>query len=1000
MAQLNWIVPARRAVVAVSSSGEDALSWQSVQNEWLRTIHDNKARLVEWYRPLDDEERSAEELTTALDSVLGERPPERETTESTGSEEEEDPTAPMQAARWRPGTANLQTPDLSDAETETAAPAPPVPAEIGLHLRLWKGPLRVLRELEEAPSFSTRSAVTAGRATRLTLGRRTLNLQLNLQGEVLNEDARFVPGDVLEFPIFKLWWLAGVRMFEGASFAPGGSFLLGTSVRDRHGNAPGALFVHDNLLAMRFQLLLNVARSGWPSFDAPFTDSYRLDLTNQAALLGRTVFARGMLYGGSFANPRPPARRSSDPQDRYWFRCNQWGTGSNVPVRSAVRSMSAANVRNLTWGWACSPSALTLAYYCLAEPGWAGGGSVNAHAREFDAAAVVPRASQVDYFHNQMFSRDARQAVVERLLSREGAPASAGLPYLRRAAINQLFLRPRTHGQATGSAESEASDERATGTSRLDADGRDEIFSMAAERDTEGAADEDVVAPETEYGAGQADAPVQAASAPDLPEDVDVPRSVEEMRGYVSRCISTVGLNGHEYSWVFVRPHSDLLALNANRDELASRGAGDARASGPPIAGFIAAYDALSGVSHAVDPLGDIYIYEATGTFGPSNLSVEDTRIVTFTARPHRFERVEQFWFRQGANGAIYVGDRRGGDGIAGTNTRRKHLVSITRFDADELAAIHAVPRAYLPISFHSRSQGQAPAGDPLDVQLAEEWYAFRAVPLPTAREADGHDFYPSIASTMANLTRLRQPGAAPHRTLRDAVERGRGDLSAWGRELVETAFARVFSRQVAHATALLTGRYRDAPRARERRIAELRATIRRLRGSERATDEVVVRARARTVEAEGRRLDDEIARLAGELAQLRQRRQAAIRARDAARARGDSAEASRQQAIASEAWSQIQWQRASGTGREPTLSQRLSAAQNARERLMRQNPELELVPLLDEAAAGRTRPPPTPREIQQAAEAEVFRTYALKWQQLLRDIGADEIRGDTPVAR
>jgi hypothetical protein len=998
MAQLNWIVPARRAVVAASSSGQPTLSWQSVHNEWLQTIHDNKARLIEWYAPLDDQTRSAEELTAALDLVLGARPPDGESTESS----EEEDSAPMHAARWRPGGPNLPTPDLSRDDAVPAAGASPVPAEIGLHVRLWKGPLRVLRELEETPSFSTRATVERRQATRLTLGDETLRLDLNEQGEVQNQDASFVPGDVLEFPIFKLWWLAGVRMFEGASFTPRGSFLLGTSARDREENAPGALALHDNMLAMRFQLLLNVARGAWPSLDAPFTDTYRLELTNRAALLGRTVFARGMLYAGSFANPRPPSRRSSEPQDRYWFRCNQWGVGSNVPVLSAARSMSGANARRVTWGWACSPSALTLAYYCLAEPGWAGGGSVNAHAREFDAAAAVPRASQVDYFHNQMFSRGAGAAVVGRLLSRENAPASAGLPYLRRAALNQLFLRPRTHGQSTAPTDVEPSDERTTGTSRrLDGDDRDEIFSMAADRGAEGVEDGDVVAPETEYGAGQADAPVEAPRASDLPEGgADVSRSVEEMRRYVSRCISTVGLNGHEYSWVFVRPHADLLALDANRDELASRSSSDERASGPPVAGFIAAYDPLSGVSYSVDPLGDIYIYEATGTFAPSNLSVEDTRIVTFTARPHRFERVEQFWFRQAANGAIYVGDRRGGDGVAGTNTRRKHLVSITRFDADELAAIHAVPRAYLPISFHSRAQGQAPVGASLDVQMFEEWYAFRAVPVPTAREADDHDFYPSIAATTSNLARLRQPGTAPHRTLRDAVESGRGDLSAWGRELVETVFATVFARQVSHATARLTGYYRDAPRSRERRIAELRAAIRRIRGSERAADDVVVRARARTVEDEGGRLDAEIARLSGELAQLRQRRQAAILARDAARARGDSAEARRQQAIASEAWSQIQWQRSPGTRSEPTLTQRLSASQTARERLVRQNPELELVPLLDDAAAGRLRPPPTRRELVQAAEAEVFRTYALKWQQILRDLGAEEVRGDTPPAR
>lgn len=76
----------------------------------------------------------------------------------------------------------------------------------------------------------------------------------------IHYDDQFFPGDVVEFPLALFLYVCGKSTYDGFQFNPNGSFLLGNAV-----TAPidGSPELHDNLIAMRFQLFLDLAQGAF-----------------------------------------------------------------------------------------------------------------------------------------------------------------------------------------------------------------------------------------------------------------------------------------------------------------------------------------------------------------------------------------------------------------------------------------------------------------------------------------------------------------------------------------------------------------------------------------------------------------------------------------------------------------------------------------------------------------------------------------------------------------
>src|SRR5689334_13698568 len=51
---LNWIVPGRRAVVALEGRGPTTMTYRDVVDAWITQLGEHRDKLLEWYRPLAD----------------------------------------------------------------------------------------------------------------------------------------------------------------------------------------------------------------------------------------------------------------------------------------------------------------------------------------------------------------------------------------------------------------------------------------------------------------------------------------------------------------------------------------------------------------------------------------------------------------------------------------------------------------------------------------------------------------------------------------------------------------------------------------------------------------------------------------------------------------------------------------------------------------------------------------------------------------------------------
>jgi hypothetical protein len=344
MPSVNWIVPLRRAVVR----GE--CSYVELLRAWAHELRDSNARLAlaRWY-PAAGENRCLRG-STWVDAVI----------------------AGMGAAAARPASVEQgNTMDL------------PLPAWV----RLWKGPRRVLyHPVPGAGPGDPESDVS-------------LRYD-NDNREVRNPSARFYPGDVVEFPIFRFLAVclndrsSLAQQYMGMRFNGRGHPALGNTVLLSDGSVPtGDASLHDNILAMRFQLLLSLAVGGWYHSGPVWAN----DATGRMGNWGRErVWTRGMMYAGEFAiagrtrlagrgvaNGGDFTHTTSADHSNFWrFATWHWGEArgtrtrlENVPTTASLARLRPEQV--LTPGWACSPATLALTYFMRNAP-TSGSDSVNA----------------------------------------------------------------------------------------------------------------------------------------------------------------------------------------------------------------------------------------------------------------------------------------------------------------------------------------------------------------------------------------------------------------------------------------------------------------------------------------------------------------------------------------------------------------------------------------------------------------------------------------------
>lgn len=337
---LHWIVPARRAVLRGS------VTYADLMRAWVTELGATQPQMSRWY-PIQPPGYVAgiasitQWLTSSFPQAGG-----------------------VPAARG--ATTTLDRPALS------------------FHVRLWKGPLRVLLEAAAHP-VPLGNAIDDPSEIEVQHGG-PVRLVRNQDGEVTNTEARFLVGDVVEFPLWKFLGAAGASGFGSASsytdvlrFNGEGSFLLGTAVKSPAGaSPPDSPLLHDNLVAMRFQVLVNGGLGAYYHLDQPvFQDQARALAVPDG---GRTVYARGWIYAGTLGRPNLAA---SARQPEHWRVVNHgWCVAGNDEFAGNVPSIDGlAKLSDgfpVTTGMTCSPTTLFLSYYMMRHfaGGVYGGGSV------------------------------------------------------------------------------------------------------------------------------------------------------------------------------------------------------------------------------------------------------------------------------------------------------------------------------------------------------------------------------------------------------------------------------------------------------------------------------------------------------------------------------------------------------------------------------------------------------------------------------------------------
>ena len=179
---------------------------------------------------------------------------------------------------------------------------------------------------------------------------------------------KLMQGDVVEMPVFTFLAACGLEDYKALSFDPEGSFFLGTSVKPHP--AKDGLLLHDNMLAMRFQLLMAMTRGAF------YHDK---ELWAKKGSSPRTkdnkVVAMGMYYAG---NPSPIKHGEGD-ESGYRVRNLRWSQKKKLPRYLPDRKgfNKLKSTTPLTMGWVCTPWTLFLSQYMTDNyEDYRGGGSV------------------------------------------------------------------------------------------------------------------------------------------------------------------------------------------------------------------------------------------------------------------------------------------------------------------------------------------------------------------------------------------------------------------------------------------------------------------------------------------------------------------------------------------------------------------------------------------------------------------------------------------------
>lgn len=390
---LHWMVPARRAVI------RDVITYGDLIDLWIASLRRHLPALATWYydcSSASEKEQAVRELLAGIAAVDA----------------------------WQDRTvANVAAEGAHTVDVR------------GFRVRLWKGPLRVLKENEaraqgrtggdepsaedasedtttgSAPPPAAETGDTSGAADmaapepsadddpdgeavtdnpysdgedlsqheaeaiadpRRTARRRQPPFSLSVGRQrgsghevtlVLNDfhevdphgTTVFLPGDVVEFPFWKLLRNSSHHSaYRDLEFNPEGSYLLGTSVRVRDQDGiPASAPLHDNLVGMRFQGLMNAARGAFfhnsRVFNGYTDEAPKLDVG------GATVYARGLMYAGSLV------RGNIGRTSKAWVvENNHWGVLQGRATRALClpNTTALANLASnrLTPGWTCTPS--------------------------------------------------------------------------------------------------------------------------------------------------------------------------------------------------------------------------------------------------------------------------------------------------------------------------------------------------------------------------------------------------------------------------------------------------------------------------------------------------------------------------------------------------------------------------------------------------------------------------------------------------------------------
>ncbi len=304
--KLNWIVPLRRAVVTGRLNYEEAVRAW----ELALRIPEHKEKMCMWYEIAEDDYDDGCDALREWIYLMGYY-------------------------------------GLIDCALEGTATA-----DTSRHfwVRVWKGPLRVLQE-------------TGGGVPPLAPDL--------LTGEIRYADAEFLEGDLIEFPLFKFLAHCGKDAYEAFNFNPDGSPFLGDTVVDDAGDPPVAgQHLHDNMLAMRFQLLFNLGMAGFyhgaPVYQSGAGSGFLGDPG------GTPLYARGMMFGAVLKVCVRPDSRNPNPSHRHWLVATyHWGrrNAEAVPTLDSYNRVLIPD-QPLTPAWSCSPCTLTTMYFLLDAGRW------------------------------------------------------------------------------------------------------------------------------------------------------------------------------------------------------------------------------------------------------------------------------------------------------------------------------------------------------------------------------------------------------------------------------------------------------------------------------------------------------------------------------------------------------------------------------------------------------------------------------------------------------